>query len=209
MSRALLRAGEGSGNAAPNWALLPTACDSGLRFLLLRQSKADGHSLTFVPKSTSGVDPVLDSHARISDLVQTSLSSALTPERPHAETQDGADPFERRMMSRSIPLESRSSFGWWEGKGFVSFNARLLDISRTGVAVEMDHRPPNDRDVWFRLQAQCETDSIWGEVVDVKVGQRGRHVVRIAFWSPYPDRLCQEALHGPLTGESCPDPSDA
>jgi PilZ domain len=146
---------------------------------------------------------------RTPEVIRTSPPTALTLVRPIAEAHDDSDPLERRMMVRSIPLESRASLGWWEGIEFVNFAARLLDISRAGVALEMDHRPPNDRDVWFRLQSQPKTDALCGEVVDVKAEPRGRHIVRIAFWSPYPERLYREALHGPLNGESRPGPSAA
>lgn len=139
---------------------------------------------------------------RGSGLIRTTHPPHPTPPYPSAGPCDDPDPMERRIAVRSIPLVSRSSLGWWDEKTFVSFSARLADISRAGVALEMDVRPPNDRDVGFQLESQDKRERLWGEVVDVKSGRRGRHLVRIAFWLPCPEQLYREALDGPHGGRS-------
>ena len=42
---------------------------------------------------------------------------------------------DRRATPRSVALEFRAWIAWWSGETFVVVAARLLDISRTGVAV--------------------------------------------------------------------------
>jgi PilZ domain len=111
---------------------------------------------------------------------------------------DEPDPLERRIAPRRIALESRTSLGWWAGKQFLTFPSRLLDISRAGVALQMPHPPPEDRDVWFRVDPLDDSARIWGEVVSISPSREGRYTVRVAFWSPCPDRIYRAALDGPL-----------
>ena len=105
---------------------------------------------------------------------------------------------ERRIAPRSVALEFRSWLGWRQGKEFVSVPARLLDVSRAGIAVETQLRPPIDRDIWFHLHPRDVTEPLLGEVVAVKPMKRDRFMVRIAFWTPCPEALYWDILFGPV-----------
>jgi hypothetical protein len=93
-------------------------------------------------------------------------------------------------------LEYRSWLGWWDHAEFVALACRLIDISRGGVALEIEELPPADHDVWFCLHPGERTDCVSGEVVGVSAGVRGRHRIRIAFWEPCPNRLLEIAVRG-------------
>jgi hypothetical protein len=106
-------------------------------------------------------------------------------------------------------LEFRSWLGWWEGSNFVAESARLMDISRAGVAVEAEGRPPDGREVWFCLHPTAERDGVGGEVVGVGRGARGRHLIRVAFWEPCPIALFQLAVNGSQpANEQLPPPAE-
>ena len=105
---------------------------------------------------------------------------------------------ERRISPRSVALEFRSWLGWRQGKEFVSVPARLLDISRAGIAVETQLPPPMDRDVSFHLHPRDVTEQLLGEVVAVKPMTRDRFVVRIAFWTLCPEAIYRDVLYGPV-----------
>ncbi len=113
---------------------------------------------------------------------------------------------ERRIAPRSVTLEFRSLLGWWEREQFQVLAARLLDLSRGGVAVEAVGTPPCDRDVWFCLIPGDEKDCIAGEVVGIDRGTNGRRLIRLAFWAPCPARLLDVAIHG-VAGRGLPDRS--
>jgi hypothetical protein len=97
---------------------------------------------------------------------------------------------------RAVALEYRSWLGWWEGDQFIALACRLLDISRGGIAVEIDELPPQDRDVWFCLHPGERTECVTGEIVDCAPGTRAKYRLRIAFWEPCPSPVLEIALRG-------------
>ncbi len=130
-------------------------------------------------------------------------SLRLDDEDPGTQTKE--EPIERRIAPRSIALEYRAWIGWREHGNFVTVAARLLDISRAGVAVVAEDCPPEQRDIWFCLQTGDESEMLTGEVVSIGTGIRGRHLIRIAFWAPCPERLYKAAIHGPLPRSADPN----
>lgn len=104
---------------------------------------------------------------------------------------------ERRIAPRSCVLDSRSLIGWFEDGRFVAFQARLLDISSAGAAVESWVPPPDGRDVGLCLIGDRDPTPMLAEVVDVDEGPSGGYIVRMAFWTPCPRRLLDLARHGP------------
>ncbi len=113
---------------------------------------------------------------------------------------------ERRMAPRSVTLEYQSLLGWWEKGEFQVMAARLLDLSLGGAALETVDPPPEDRDVWFCLVPGQERDCLSGEVVAINRSVTGRHLVRLAFWTPCPGRLLNAAIHGVVDREPRENP---
>lgn len=113
---------------------------------------------------------------------------------PTQHDEDGG--LERRIAPRSSVLDSRCLIGWFEDGKFIPSEARLLDISSAGAAVEAGSLPPDGRDIGLCLIGGPDLTPILGEVVGIGARPKGRYLVRMAFWMPCPRHLLAFALHG-------------
>ena len=91
----------------------------------------------------------------------------------------------------------------WPGRGEdVIVRARLIDISRAGVALLTKEVPPVDAPVRLRLVGQESTPWVEAKVLGVDPMSRGRHRVRLLFHEPCPTFFLRAAVLG--TPESEP-----
>ena len=85
----------------------------------------------------------------------------------------------------------------WPGRGEdITARARLIDISRAGVALLTKEVPPVDAHVRLRLVGQEETPWVEAKVLGVDPMTRGRHRVRLQFHEPCPTFFLRAAVLG-------------
>ncbi len=85
----------------------------------------------------------------------------------------------------------------WPGRDAdVIARARLIDISRAGVALLIKEVPPVDAHVRLRLVGQEETPWVEAKVLGVEPLTRGRHRVRLQFHEPCPTFFLRAAVLG-------------
>jgi pSer/pThr/pTyr-binding forkhead associated (FHA) protein len=109
----------------------------------------------------------------------SSLRSAIG-RREIEDEQFAALSTQERRASCRYPVTDAEAVLSWSLQSRVS-NARLLDISQTGVLVLSEAVPPAGERIWFRLETPQITD--WVEVVPKgsAPGTAGAHRVRLAF----------------------------
>lgn len=107
-------------------------------------------------------------------------------------------PLDRRRWSR-VPAasEPRAWIGWWAGpRRFVSFDARLDNISQGGAKLLSASPPPVHQIVWLCLGIPDPIECVRAKVLEVVPAPGGDSAVRLAFGAPCPENLYRIAVDG-------------
>ena len=126
------------------------------------------------------------------------MSDRRTTISPWIEERREADR-DRRQAQRYLAGGTPVVLTWTEAGQFRTLNARLKDISLSGLAVFSESSPPKGIPIWFRLKDDQTSDWINAAVVgSAKTGLLGLgpRVVRMHFLSPCPYHVFKEAIDG-------------
>lgn len=99
---------------------------------------------------------------------------------------------ERRESARFPTVASRLKVEWWDGDTSQLTSARLINISRDGVLLDIEQPPPVRQAVWLKMEDPASTDWIGASVVR----HDGPHGVGLLFQESCPYDLYQAAILG-------------
>ncbi|AGA30285.1 PilZ domain-containing protein [Singulisphaera acidiphila] len=94
----------------------------------------------------------------------------------------------------------RALVSWQQGRESRTVKARLIDISRMGVALTASTPPPSSAVVCIRLVGSTPTPWIEGDVVGIEPTD-GTYRIRIKFREPCPTIMIKSAVLAPQTSE--------
>jgi hypothetical protein len=103
---------------------------------------------------------------------------------------------ERRSEPRHHHLECLAWVGWRVWRGFAMSDAVLINLSRTGARVFLDHTPPRGRDLWLFLETPDHKAIVKARMHEVEATPLGQCAVRIEFREPCPYSLFEAAVCG-------------
>ena len=103
---------------------------------------------------------------------------------------------DRRACPRFPVVENRARLDWGDSDGFQVVDARLVDISRGGAALETEQPLPVGDPVWFCLDPDGRALGVGARVLGC---QRDwlEYRVRLRFDEPCPEPLLRLAIRGP------------
>jgi hypothetical protein len=99
---------------------------------------------------------------------------------------------DRRRSRRLKAVPNRCVLEWWAGADDRQMEARLLDISPEGAALEVDDSPPVGCDVWFHIISPAE--SSWVHAKVIRLNGSGR--LTVLFDTRCPDDVMLLATLG-------------
>lgn len=108
----------------------------------------------------------------------------MSPLRGESGEQDPSG--ERRGAGRYPALDNVSQVGWRDGEQLRTTSAQLMDVSREGVLIMVDHEPPRDVVVVFRLLEPTRTAWVSARVAQSRRMRQGPYQLRLAFIDPPP-----------------------
>lgn len=94
----------------------------------------------------------------------------------------------------------RALVSWKQGREAKTVKARLIDISRMGVALTSSTPPPTAASIRIRLVGSTPTPWIEGDVVGIEPTE-GTYRVRIKFREPCPTVMIKSAVLAPQPSE--------
>lgn len=104
---------------------------------------------------------------------------------------------ERRRAERHEPVEDHFWLGWWASPSeFRVQAARLINISRTGLALEVLEAPSPGQTVWARIEGPLSSGCVEGRVVGCDDCDGIATRARVEFTSHCPDGLFRIAVAG-------------
>ncbi len=87
--------------------------------------------------------------------------------------------------------------GWWRGEEeFFALTARLVNISRGGALVFVEHPPAENHPLWICLGTPEPDECLAARALEVRRARRGECAVRLAFREPCPSRFLEAAVCG-------------
>jgi hypothetical protein len=116
---------------------------------------------------------------------------------------------DRRRMVRHAVADRDIWVAWWFGDEFGAVLGRLVNLSRSGVMVELGDRPPRDQPVWFYKEVDGVHTCVRGELVGMIPAPAAGYRARFRFAAPCPISLCEAALCRPPERDRSPRRSDA
>jgi hypothetical protein len=108
-------------------------------------------------------------------------------------------PRESRRAARHAARLYVVWLGWWQGEGadeFFASTARLVNISRGGALIHVEHPPPEKHPVWMCLGTPEPDECLAATSLEVRRGRRGVCGVRLSFHAPCPSRFLEAAVCG-------------
>ena len=97
---------------------------------------------------------------------------------------------DRRESSRYRPVETNIWIGWWQARGFVVIQARLVNLSQGGALVQVRKRPPLGQPVWLCLGTPHPIDHVQARVLDTLADpDQAEFGARLEFHLPCPARF--------------------
>jgi hypothetical protein len=131
----------------------------------------------------------------------TSLSEQRLLRRPR---EIAAMPFdfrlhERRSATRYAANNPPAFLGWYEGDRYRSTPVKVIDLSLSGIQVEVEGFPPSQGEVWLSVVGQ--KPSQWIEVSIVKRSREWQHLrlrrrLRLKFLESCPYDFFEVAIEG-------------
>ena len=117
----------------------------------------------------------------------------------------------RKFATRSNPSDRRGSLrhevkgrelwvGWSSRGSFGASRGQVRNLSRGGVEIVLDRRPPRKGAITLYREVDGETVSVTGQMVGYKPAPGGAYVVRLRFDAFCPTALCQAVLCAPPKG---------
>jgi hypothetical protein len=117
---------------------------------------------------------------------------------------------ERRDSIRYPAIENRAFLAWEDGAGHCRVEARLVNVSQSGVLLVSEGMvPPDSQPVWVRIERPCATD--WADAVVVRTSRslkarltgRGTSCVRLRFLPTCPYDFFTIATQATQLDEAC------
>jgi hypothetical protein len=90
----------------------------------------------------------------------------------------------------------RAMVSWKQGRETRTVKARLIDISRMGIALTATNPPPSSALVCIRLIGSTPTPWLEGDVVGIESND-GTYRIRIKFREPCPTFMLKSAVLAP------------
>jgi hypothetical protein len=121
---------------------------------------------------------------------------------------EGAFGNDRRQNARYTPTETQAWVGWWKMSRFIVSHAELVNLSKGGALVHLNHKPPTSQPVWICLGAPHPMDYVQARVLDAARGPADKEFhARLEFHSPCPASFFLAAGHRVEDASPSPSPS--
>jgi hypothetical protein len=104
---------------------------------------------------------------------------------------------DRRRECRYLVVDERAWLGWWEGREFRTFPARVLNLSLGGALLSAETPPPHGHRLWLCPPSANPADWIEATLVESRKRLFGPSQVRLAFGSPFPYERFKDMVFGP------------
>jgi hypothetical protein len=104
---------------------------------------------------------------------------------------------ERRIWQRYPARETRATLTWIDGSQEIRVRGELSNISGGGAAVIVADIIPDDRSIWFELEAKLPgIEPVESRLVVTSLDPSGAKIARIRFVDPCPLALFELAVNG-------------